>query len=734
MQCTNIVKFMEKFPLFIQYDSMDCGPTCLRMIASFYGKTFSIEWLRSLCSITNRGVTMLGLNTAAKQMGFDTICAKITIDQLRKDTLLPCILYWNKEHFVVLHKISSKGGKFYYHVADPIGARLRYAEEEFLKCWADNTDYGIVLCLDPQDSFYLQESESFNNDLKWIIRYIKPYKTSFLQLFIGLVVSSLLLVLLPFFTQSIVDFGIVNKNIHFVWLILLAQLFLTIGNTAIDFIRNWTLLHVGTRVNVSLISDYIIKLTKLPISFFDSKMLGDVIVRIGDHTRIKGFITETGLSVLFSAFNIVVLGLVVILYNWIVFAVFMSCSMLYILWIVAFANKRAILDKKIFAQNASNQSSIIQLVMGMQEIKICGCQQQKRWEWERIQARIFDITSKSLALSQYQQSGALLITQVRNALITAIVAYLTIKGEMTIGMMLAIQLIIGQLSNPIEQLISFVKKYQDAKFSTERLNDIYAINDEIVCTQQLICTIPHDTINISHLYFKYDKSCSTYTLNDVSIEIPKGKTTAIVGLSGSGKTTLLKMLLGFYKPEKGSICIGNTNLFDYNLDEWRKNCGVVMQDGFIFSDTIAGNIAPGVDVPDEKLLDKAADIANILDFVHSLPLGYRTKVGTDGLGLSMGQKQRILIARAVYKNPSYLFMDEATNSLDTANETEIVEKMNSFLVDKTAVIIAHRLSTIRNADNIVVIEQGSIIEQGTHDALIKKHGTYYSLVKNQLNI
>lgn len=726
---------MAKIPLYSQYDSMDCGPTCLRMIASFYGKDFSLEYLRDMCSITNRGVTMRGLDYAAKQIGFETLCAKISLLQLCQDTPLPCIIHWNKEHFVVLYKISYRRKKRLYHIADPIGAKFKYSEDEFSKCWIQGNLCGIVLCLEPTDKFYANNTRNSSYyGYKWIFKYIKPYRGAITQMLIGLIAGSLLLLIFPFLTQAIVDYGIGKQNLTFVWLVLTAQLFLIFGNTAIDFIRNWILLHIGTRINISLISDYIIKLTKLPIRFFDTKMLGDVIQRIGDHTRIKDFITETGLSILFSVFNVIILGAIVLIYDWRVFLIFIGGTILYLAWVLMFMKRRAILDKKVFAQSASNQSNVIQLVMGMQEIKLCGCEEKKRWEWERIQAMIYQLISDGLTLSQYQQSGAVLILQIKNALTTALIASLTIKGEMTLGMMMAIQFIIGQLNSPVEQLISFVRKYQDAKLSLERLNDIYAINDEITEKTSLIKYVPYESIQINNLCFKYDKLATRYTLNNITFDIPKGKTTAIVGLSGSGKTTLLKLILGFYKPDKGTIKIGNHDVLNYDLREWRMRCGVVMQDGFIFSDTIAGNIAPGVETPDEFRLNKAAQMARILDFINSLPMGYQTIIGTDGLGLSMGQKQRILIARAVYKNPDYILMDEATNALDTENESEIISNMNTFLKGRTAVIIAHRLSTIRNADNIIVLGDGSVVEQGTHEELVNKNGIYHTLVKNQLNI
>lgn len=733
---------MKSFTLYTQHDAMDCGPTCLRMVAAFYGKKYPLKYLRENCFISRQGVSMLGISEAAEKLGMHTIGLRIPIKRLKEDVPLPCIIHWNQNHFVVLYRIekSKKGSLF--HVADPAGSKVTYTEVEFKRCWLsgrnDGEDEGVTLCLEPTPDFYNRSDEEDDKQdrrsMLFLFQYLRPYKKLILQLFIGLGTGSLIQLILPFLTQSIVDFGITNQNLGYIYLVLIAQMVLVVSSTSVEFIRGWILLHIGMRVNISLISDYLAKLMRLPIAYFDTKMTGDILQRINDHTRIQEFLTSTSLSTLFSIVNIIIFGLVILFYNWLIFLIFFIGSGLYIAWVWVFMKRRAVLDHKMFAQNSANQSNMVQLVGGMQEIKLNGCEQQKRWEWEHIQARIYRITVKGLALSQYQQSGGVLINQMKNAIITALVAALVIKGNITLGMMLSIQYIIGQLNSPVDQLIGFVRKYQDAKLSLDRLQEIYIKDDERPVGKTLIADIKNADIKIEHLSFRYDKLNEKPTLDDISLTIPKGKTTAIVGLSGSGKTTLLKMILGFYVPDKGKVVLGSSDISNYDKREWRKHCGTVMQDGFIFSDTIARNIAPGEEHIDEDRMQEAADTANIRDFIEELPLGYNTKIGAEGHGLSMGQKQRILIARAVYKNPDFIFMDEATNSLDANNEHLIMEKLNRFMKGRTSIVIAHRLSTVRDADNIVVLQGGKICEQGTHEELISSQGVYYTLVKNQLNV
>lgn len=732
---------MRKFPLYTQHDAMDCGPTCLRMIAAYYGRHYSLERLREICFFSREGVSLLGISEAAEKIGLHSLGVQIGLDKLVGDVPLPCVVHWNQNHFVVLYKIKKYGKRLLFYVADPGGSRIVYKKEEFVRCWLsdkkNDNDMGVALCLETTPAFYNTEEdkeEKRRRSVAFLFSYLRPYRKLIVQLFVGLATGSLLQLILPFLTQSIVDFGIANQNLEYIYLVLLAQLVLVISSTSVDFIRGWILLHLGMRVNISLISDYLAKLMRLPIAYFDTKMTGDILQRINDHSRIQNFLTNSSLTTLFSIVNIVIFGVVILVYDWRIFLIFFMGSALYILWVWIFMKRRAALDHKMFAQNSANQSSMVQLVTGMQEIKLNACEQQKRWQWERIQAGIFKIKTRGLTLSQYQQSGGVLINQIKNAVITALVAAFVIKGEITLGMMLAVQYIIGQLNSPIDQLINFFREYQDAKLSLDRLQEIYAKEDEEPGDKTLIREVRNGDIILRNLTFRYDKLNDVPTLDNISLTIPRGKTTAIVGLSGSGKTTLLKMVLGFYKPDKGEVVIGNSDLENYNKREWRKCCGTVMQDGFIFSDSIARNIAPGVEHIDEERLQLAADTANISSFVEELPLGYNTKIGSEGHGLSQGQKQRILIARAVYKNPRFIFLDEATNSLDANNEHAIMDKLNSFLAGRTAIIIAHRLSTVRHADNIVVMQQGRIKEEGTHEELLGVKGIYYSLVRNQLDV
>lgn len=733
---------MKKFPLYTQHDAMDCGPTCLRMIAAFYGRYYSLERLRNICFFSRDGVSLLGISEAAEKIGLHSIGVQMGLNKLVDDIPLPCVIHWNQNHFVVLYKIRKYRKRLLFYVADPSGSRIVYEEKEFVRCWLsgkeNDRDIGVALCLETTPTFYETEGDEVEKkrlrSIAFLFSYLHPYRKLIVQLFVGLATGSLLQLMLPFLTQSIVDFGIGNQNIGYIYLVLLAQLVLVISSTSVDFIRGWILLHLAMRVNISLISDYLAKLMRLPIAYFDTKMTGDILQRINDHSRIQNFLTNSSLSTLFSVVNIVIFGAVILVYDWRIFLIFFGGSILYVFWVWMFMKRRAVLDHKMFAQNSANQSNTVQLINGMQEIKLNACEQQKRWQWERIQASIFKIMIKGLALSQYQQSGGVLINQIKNAVITALVAAFVIKGEITLGMMLAVQYIIGQLNSPIDQLINFFREYQDAKLSLDRLQEVYAKEDEEPGDKTLIREVRNGDIILRNLTFRYDKLNDVPTLDNISLTIPRGKTTAIVGLSGSGKTTLLKMVLGFYKPDKGEVVIGNSDLENYNKREWRKCCGTVMQDGFIFSDSIARNIAPGVEHIDEERLQLAADTANISSFVEELPLGYNTKIGSEGHGLSQGQKQRILIARAVYKNPRFIFLDEATNSLDANNEHAIMDKLNSFLAGRTAIIIAHRLSTVRHADNIVVMQQGRIKEEGTHEELLGVKGIYYSLVRNQLDV
>jgi len=550
--------------------------------------------------------------------------------------------------------------------------------------------------------------------------------------------GSLLQLIAPFLTQSVVDKGIGNQNLGFVTLVLVAQLVLMVSRTSVEFIRNWLLLHISTRINISLISDFLIKLMKLPIGFFDTKMIGDIMQRIGDHTRIQNFLTGSSVNILFSMVNLLIFGAVLAFYSLKILGVFIIGSAIYFIWVWLFLKKRRELDFKRFAQMSDNQSNLFQLITGMQEIKLNNCERQKRWKWERIQARLFRVNIQGLALSQWQQAGAMFFNETKNIFITFLSASAVIKGDITLGMMMSVQYIIGQLNAPVEQMISFMQQAQDAKISMERLGEIHNKEDEEPTNTIKVNQLPENrSIEINNLSFQYEGPHSEMVLKDINLTIPEGKTTAIVGTSGSGKTTLVKLLLGFYAPVKGEIKVGGTTLGNYNSSFWRAQCGAVMQDGFIFSDTISENIAPGDENIDTLKLRNAVRVANISDFIDGLPLGFNTKIGQEGSGISQGQRQRLLIARVVYKNPEYIFFDEATNSLDANNEKVIMQNLEEFFMHgkpKTVVVVAHRLSTVKNADQIIVLEKGEIIEKGTHDELTQIKGAYYELVKNQLEL
>lgn len=729
-----------KFPFYKQLDAMDCGPTCLLMIAKHYGKTYSLQKLREHSHITRDGVSLLGISDAAEAIGFRTIGAKIDFEKLTEEVPMPCIAHWKQKHFVVVYDIKKKRGIEFVYVSDPAHGHIKYTKEEFLKGWISTkgkeTDEGICLLLEPTPDFYKLDDEQINKKgFKYLFTYLRPHTKYLAQLILGLVLGSLLQLIFPFLTQSIVDIGISNQDLGFITLILIAQLVLFISQASVEFIRSWILLHISTRINISLISDFLIKLMKLPIGFFDTKMIGDLMQRIGDHTRIQSFLTGSSLQILFAFINLIIFAIVMAIYSIKIFLVFLLGSTLYVIWVLLFMKKRRELDFKRFAQMSDNQSNLIQLITGMQEIKLNNCEKQKRWEWERIQAKLFRVNISGLALNQYQQAGGVFFNQTKNILITFIAAQSVVAGDITLGMMLAIQYILGQLNAPIDQMIDFVRSAQDAKISLERLGEIHLKEDEENPDDSKLMELPKKKdIKIRDLAFQYEGPHSAFVLKDLDLIIPEKKITAIVGTSGSGKTTLIKLLLGFYMPIKGEITISDTRLDNIKGKIWRANVGAVMQDGFIFSDTIANNISVSDENLDKEKLLNAVHVANIKEHIESLPLGYNTKIGQEGAGLSQGQKQRILIARAVYKNPEFIFFDEATNALDANNEKIIMANLDEFFKGRTVIVVAHRLSTVKNADQIVVLEKGKIIEIGNHLELTAKKGAYYNLVKNQLEL
>ena len=707
-------------------DAMDCGPTCLRMIAKYYGKAFSLPFLREKCYITKEGVSLEGISEAAEIIGFRSLAVKIPFaDTKDKPSLItapfPLIAHWNQKHFLVVIKANEK----FVWVADPAAGKFKLPRKEFEKHWIQENQKGIGLLLETRPDF--DEQEEIGSEFlgfSFLFRYLKPYKSQIFQLVMALILTSLFQLIFPFLTQSIVDIGIENQDVNFIYLILAAQLMLFLGQISVRFIQSWILLHMSTRINVNLISDFLIKLMRLPLSFFDTKMIGDLLQRISDHRRIEQFLTGSTLSILISFFNLIIFGVVLLIYNVNIFLVFLISSILYIGWIAFFLKKRKAVDYLAFQQHSDNHNSLIEMIQGMPEIKLQGSQQKRRWQWTHIQAKLFRTQIKSLSISQYQDVGASFINQLKDILISFIAALAVIQGEMTLGMMLAVQYIIGQLNGPLNQMMDFIRSAQDARISLERLGEIHQEENE-EGELPLMNLVPLEDINIENLSFKYTPITGE-VLTDINLTIPRGKVTAIVGTSGSGKTTLVKLLLGFYQPTKGSIKVGNVPLSQIRQKIWRKHCGAVMQDGYIFSDTIANNIAESDDLIDQQKLLKAVKVANIQDFIEELPLGYNTEIGARGNGVSQGQKQRLQIARAVYKSPDFLFFDEATNSLDAKNERIIVENLDAFFEDRTVIVVAHRLSTVKKADQIIVLEDGQIKEIGNHSTLIAQQGTYFS--------
>ena len=729
---------VRPFQFYRQLDQMDCGPTCLRMIAKHYGRSYQVDYLRKKANITREGVSLGGIAEAAEAIGFHTLAVSVDFKAMAGEVPLPCIAHWRQRHFVVVHKIT----KDKVFVADPAHGLLEYSKQAFIEGWigkgADQHTEGFLLLLETTPRFFESDFEDRKKiGFGFLFSYFKPYSKYIFQLFLGLFAGSVLQLIFPFLTQAIVDYGINYQNLNFIYLILIAQLTLFISQTTVEIIRSWILLHMTSRININLISDFLMKLMRLPIAFFDSKNTGDIIQRIYDHDRIQQFLSSTTLNTVFSAFNVVIFGIVLAYYNWVIFLIFLLGSLIYLGWTVLFLKKRAELDYKRFDQQADNQSSIYQLISGMQEIKLNGSERRRRWEWEAIQVKLFKVSIKSLSLTQSQNMGGRFFNELKNILITFVAAKSVIDGELTLGAMLSVQYIIGQLNLPINNFVTFIQSGQDAKISLERLAEIHEKDDEEDDTLEPIKELPQSqSIHIQNLTFQYGGKDSPKVLNDISFEIPEGKTTAIVGASGSGKTTLIKLLLKFYDPSKGTLHIGNTKLGNIGTSFWRKQCGSVMQDGFLFGDTIARNIteSDSEGVIDKKRLLHATDVANILEFIEELPSGFNTKIGTAGVNVSGGQKQRILIARAVYKNPTYIFLDEATSALDANNEKAITEKLEKFYKGKTVVVVAHRLSTVKSANQIIVLDKGKIVEKGNHKSLTAKKGAYYTLVKNQLEL
>ena len=730
-------KMSKKFPLCLQHDIMDCGAACVKMLTDYHGQSFSLDELKLICNPTREGVSLSNVAKTLDSVGYTSVGGRLSVERLIDKAPLPCLLHWQQSHFVILHKVEKKKNGNVFHVADPGIGLLKYNEKEFTENWcstkAGNEEKGVVLVVEKKADVTINGTKDKKNIFAILIPYFLKYKKYFALLLLGLIVSSIIQLFFPFLTQAIVDVGIKNSNLRFINTILAAQLILLFGKMSAEFVQNWLLLHISTRVNISMLSDFIIKLMKLPMGFFDTKLTGDILQRFADYKRLEKFITVQLLNVLYAGINFIVFGAILWYFNFIIFVIFLIGSLLYIGWLLLFMKKRKIIDYQIFEQQAINDNRTYQLIQGMQEIKLQGCSHRMRWDWEDVQAKLFDINISALKLRQSQTVGSVFINETKNVLITFMAAYSVVFGSLSIGMMLAIQYIIGQLSVPVEQIAQFIYNMQDTKISLERIANTTEKDDENKSRKLQKINNKTERILVDNVSFSYEGTTSP-TLKNINMDIPRGSTIAIVGASGSGKTTLIKLLLQYYNIKTGNILIDNYNLNDIDTDFWRQQCGAVMQDGFIFSDTIARNIALSDDTIDLEKLTYASKMANLDEFVNRLPLKYNTVVGQEGRGISQGQKQRILIARAIYKMPQYLFLDEATNALDATNEKEITNNLADFMKSRTVFIVAHRLSTVMNADQIVVLHQGEIIEKGTHAELVKQQGYYYNLIKNQLEL
>lgn len=735
----------KTFPNDRQLDVMDCGPACLKMIAKFYNKFYSLQHLRDKCGITKEGVSFLDLSHGAELIGLRSLSIKCTIDDLLQKIPLPAIVHWDNSHYVVVYKTVARqnsrkktSGNGSVYVSDPAKGYIKYSSGEFINKWIiPGTDKGLLMAIEPQADFYERRDDEKTERMKTFATffgYFKPYKKSFINLFIVMLLVTILQGLLPFISKAVIDIGIQTHDLDFINIVLIANIAIVISVLLSNLVRDWILLHVTSRINIALISDYLIKLMRLPITFFENKMTGDILQRAQDHERIRSFIMDNSLNMVFSALTFVVFAVIMFVYNPVIFSIFLGGSFIYVIWVMAFLRIRKKLDWEYFDLVSKNQSYWVETIASIQDIKINNYEKQKRWKWEEIQARLYRVNIRVLNITNTQNLGAQFIDSLKNLFITFYCAKAVINGEITFGVMISTQFIIGMLNAPVVQFIQFVISFQFAKISFLRLNEIHQLEDEHESVGTNNADLPENkNLIINNVAFQYTPN-SKFVLQSINLVIPEGKVTAIVGDSGSGKSTLLKLLLRLYKPSYGEIMIGSMNINNISLRQWREKCGAVMQDGKIFNDTIMNNITLDDERIDYEKLKKALQTANIAGEIEQLPLGYQTMMGEQGRGLSGGQKQRVLIARALYKNPDYLFFDEATNSLDTINEQKIVSALDSVFKNKTVIVIAHRLSTIQKADQIIVMQSGRVVEIGDHNSLMQRTGHYYQLVQSQLNL
>ena len=722
---------LKSFPTEYQMDAKDCGPASLKMVAKYFGRYFSLQYLRDKCGITKEGVSLLGISAAAESIGLHTAAFKCTIDDVVTKIPFPVIVFWNENHFIVVYHAN----KNHVWVSDPVKGHVKYTKHEFMAGWyLKNEDKGVLLALEPTSDFKQskQEKEQEKNSFLSMLRYFMPYKKQFLLIFFVMMVVTLLQGILPFISKAVIDVGISSSDVTFINMVLVGNITILLSVMVFNVLRDWILMHITARVNIALISDYLVKLMKLPVTFFENKLLGDILQRAQDHERIRSFIMNNSLSLIFSVFTFVVFSIILLLYNAVIFFIFIAGSILYVVWVLLFLKIRKKLDWQYFELISRNQSYWVETVSAIQDIKIYNYERARRWKWEEIQARLYHVNKRVLAVTNMQNLGAQFIESIKNMSITFFCATAVVDGGITFGVMISTQFIIGMLNGPLVQFINFMVSAQYAKISFLRMNEIRLLEDEDELLSVGATTIlPEDkSLILRNVMFKYAPHLPM-VLKNINLIIPENKVTAIVGSSGCGKSTLLKLLVRLYRPSYGSVNMGGMNVTALNLRTWREMCGVVMQDGKIFSDTIKNNIVLDDENVDEAQLIKCCKIAQIKEDIDQMPRGFDTEIGEQGCGLSGGQKQRLLIARALYRNPRYLFLDEATNALDTVNEHKIVKALNSAFENRTVVIIAHRLSTIRNANQIVVMDKGEIKEFGTHDVLMDRKGFYYNLVKSQ---